>query len=169
MASMCINLMILSMFHPLLVESRLLTSLGLLSVVLMTCVIMSEEVAGMLVLNGCALLVTKPSVPQFLLDNHKDLHGLEAMKCDAMAQKHAMWANAVKKDPSCKLQSFLIVLPEGMVCTDDLVSMDPSPPKGDKKLKLFLGDLTLLTSVGSKKKRYQAAVLPWLLVSSYSG
>jgi len=84
-----------------------------------------HEVSGLLVLNGTALLLTKPGIPDFLKREFASMYNLETNPCERTIKQHACWVNAVDKDPTRKYTLILIVFPEGIVCTTDFQSLVP--------------------------------------------
>ena len=110
-----------------------------------------HEMSGLLVLNGTALLFTKPSVPDFLRREYLQMYALEQNKCERTIKQHAYWVNAVEKDHTRKYTLILIVFPEGVVCTTDFVSLVPPTPHTDMKVKLELRQFQTTKNISKKK------------------
>ena len=112
-----------------------------------------HEISGLLVLNGTALLLTKPGIPDFLRREYLDMFGVEANPCERTIKQHAYWVNAVEKDPSRKYTLILIVFPEGVVCTTDFQSLVAAVPQGDMKVKFELRQFSTEKNVSKKAEK----------------
>ena len=88
-------------------------------------------------------MITKPSVPFFLLNNHKELNALEVTKSQGTEDRHGSFANAINKDKSRQTKSILLMFPEGMVCTTDMSSMEPRIPSGDLDCNLEVREMSV--------------------------
>jgi len=110
-----------------------------------------HEISGLLVLGGTALLVTKPSIPDFLRREYSEMFAVEVNPCERTIKQHAYWVNAADKDPSRKYSMILVVFPEGVVCTTDFQSLVAPTPQGDMKVKLELRTFSTEKNVSKKK------------------
>lgn len=104
-----------------------------------------KQFKGQLVLNGTAFLITKPSVPSYLLKYYVEVLAKEKTPCDRTEHEFKTWLNGVSKDASRCETNLLFVFPEGLVCSADMSSMNPSAPTEDQAVKLLLREVPLDT------------------------
>jgi hypothetical protein len=121
-----------------------------------------------LVLDGHAILIQKPTVPFFLLNNIEELFELEASTCTRTHDAHAIHANRIKADDECLVRSILLVLPEGMRCSDayaDLIKKKKQKKGQQERIKLSLRYLEVTFRSGKQAEDTVQGYYPafWLL------
>ena len=85
-----------------------------------------EALSAKLVLFGTALLITRASVPHFLLNGHKEVLDLELTIADEEVNQTASTMNDIIEDEARQTETILIVFPEGCVCNADFSGTFPS-------------------------------------------
>ena len=105
----------------------------------------------MAVCEPSALLITMPSIPDFFHSKHKKLAKLNRERCKRTERITSKQMTAIEKDPPRLTRSFLVVLPEGMVVTNDF-GKDPMLPTQDMKVGYALRTFIDTDILGSKKK-----------------
>ena len=121
-----------------------------------------------LVLDGNAILVQKPTLPFFLLNDIEELFGLEETSCTRTHDAHAIHANRIKADDDCMVRSILLVLPEGLRCSDayaDLIKKKKQKKGQHERIKLSLRYLESTFPSGKQAEETVQGFYPafWLL------
>lgn len=104
-----------------------------------------QKYNGQLVLNGQGLLVTKPSVANYLLNQYLELLALEDEQCDRTEHEFKCWISALHNDKTRMDQTILFVFEDDVVCTTDFNSAQPAGPTCDHNVKFLLRELPLNT------------------------
>ena len=112
-----------------------------------------------IVCEGSCLLFELPSVPDFFHSKHKKLAKAIGNGCKRTEFVTAKQMTAIESDPSRLVRKVLVVLPEGMVVTNDF-SKDPMNPTQDIKVGYARHEVSDVDKIGSKRRDKQQLFNP---------
>ena len=81
-----------------------------------------KKYKAFMVLGGNAMLIERPLVPFFLLNNVEDIYNIEKIICQRSIDAHMVHANRIiaDTDDDAQVRRTLLVFPNGMNCRDAL-------------------------------------------------
>ena len=113
------------------------------------------------VLEGTALLVEFPSIPDFMACKYKKIGKLEKKRCLRTERATAKMMTSITKKldgkegtpPPRLTRRVLVVLPQGMIVTDDFKKKEPFIPTVDIPMDYVRREFVDTDTIGSKKTR----------------
>jgi hypothetical protein len=104
-----------------------------------------KHYSGHVVLNGQGFLISRPTVPHFLLYDYKALFEKEKKRCSRTEEMYKVEVNQIIASPARQVKSILLLFPDGMTCNADMGATTPSSI--DQKVNLILRPLAIDTMV----------------------
>ena len=96
-----------------------------------------QRIGGKIIVGGAAFLVSLPSVPTFLLEDHKKMHdSTKSNYCERTKLDHGQAANDILKEEERRVTYYLFVFPEDTLCNANLEKW--LPPNNDQRIRISL-------------------------------
>ena len=121
-----------------------------------------SRITGKNVVGGAAFLVSLPSVPWFMLKDHKLLHDdTKRSYCERTKLDHAEVANDIADDEERCVTYYLFIMPEDTLCNANLEKW--LPPNSDQRVRIKLKQdhrYRTVVTVGNSKTTEDQAFSP---------
>jgi hypothetical protein len=104
-----------------------------------------KHYSGHVVLNGQGFMISRPTVPHYLLYDYEELFGKEKKRCARTEEKYKVEVNDIIASPARQVKRILLLFPDGMTCNADMGATTPSSI--DQKVNLILRPLAIDTTV----------------------
>jgi hypothetical protein len=105
-----------------------------------------KHYSGHIVLNGQGFMISRPTVPHFLLYDYEELFRREQKRCAGTEEKYKVKVNDIIASPACQVKRILLLFPDGMTCNDDDMGAT-TPSSIDQKVNLILRPLAIDTTI----------------------
>lgn len=102
------------------------------------------------ILEGRGISITMPSMPNYLLETHKQLFEVEHDPCPRTQDSHAVEVNKILEDPARLLKRVILLLPDGMMCSADMFEAEPS--RTDQEVEISLRRLECPCEIGMQMR-----------------
>jgi len=92
----------------------------------------TKKVKASLLIDGTGIVITEPSVPQYLYKDLKSMYALdaEAEACEATIRAHKVASTGIKRDEKRQVKQVTVKFPDGMSCNNEFFNNS-----GTSKLK----------------------------------
>jgi hypothetical protein len=101
--------------------------------------------SGHVVLHGQGFLISKPTVPHYLLHDYTKLFGKERIRCPRTELTFKVEVNQILASPARQVKKILLLFPEDMACNAELSATTAS--SNDQKVPMRLRPLAIETRV----------------------